>query len=668
MKLLNISITNWGPYRTSKSFKFDIGLNLFYADNETGKTTLMEAMISALTGSPSVVYPGIRVDEEFVGSAVLTLENKGKRINLTFPARRRKKRISSQDSGLMAKLLFSWPTEADDPEMVSQLLTGLLFPSDILGWNPLEGTGVMEVHEGQVNGRRVGLYKRAFDIEKQLKTLRRLEREFYSFSEVSLLRDRDELLHLEEELNHLLLQKRALAGRLFSRLKELQKQISALDIDKVTEAEQVLARIGKLEAMLERRRKDLPDISDEQLVFVDGLIKALENLPSRKRRFPSLVLYLGLLLGIGAMFFPSIVVKLMGAGLILSSVLFLIYGKELKYYQAQHEAIFKKASDYFERGFDSLEELREYRDYLARRITERRVIEDDIRSMELDLSQELRYLNGLTAGQNARSFIEEYYRRRKELEAQLCACQEELSRLGVSEADMVFDIDSTEVVYDQTREQDMVEKIGKIKERLTKEESRINSLKTAIVSAVGCEYTDNIKRIFVELKNHQIELEEELRQIAARILGGAAWARVLSRSRQEQFEKVSQLIMSSRFIDYLSLFTLGRYNSASVRVGKDDIWLISEEGEYRLSCLSSGARQQVLFAFKAALIEQLYEEPAFLLLDDVFIFSDALRLRKQVQLLLSLVQSGWQIIYLTSSQEALRAFSEAGIEARIISS
>ena len=100
--------------------------------------------------------------------------------------------------------------------------------------------------------------------------------------------------------------------------------------------------------------------------------------------------------------------------------------------------------------------------------------------------------------------------------------------------------------------------------------------------------------------------------------------------------------------------TTGHYD----RVEKEDreLFVANSYGRYRVSDLSTGAREQVLLGLRigfAAII--LAGTPLFLILDDAFQHSDWERRDRLVKKLFALAKEGWQIIYFTMDDHIPRA-------------
>ena len=81
--------------------------------------------------------------------------------------------------------------------------------------------------------------------------------------------------------------------------------------------------------------------------------------------------------------------------------------------------------------------------------------------------------------------------------------------------------------------------------------------------------------------------------------------------------------------------------------------------EFRPEVLSQGTKDQLYFATRISLAQQLLgSTPGFLLLDDPFLAADPDRLDQGFQTLQELAADGWQILYLTAKQEVSETMVE----------
>ena len=74
MRIKEFSIDKYGPLSNAGSVRLS-GFNLFYGENEDGKTLTLEALIRMLLGKDRKVFPDIdRVEENPEGYVVITMD------------------------------------------------------------------------------------------------------------------------------------------------------------------------------------------------------------------------------------------------------------------------------------------------------------------------------------------------------------------------------------------------------------------------------------------------------------------------------------------------------------------------------------------------------------------------------------------------------------------
>jgi len=108
--------------------------------------------------------------------------------------------------------------------------------------------------------------------------------------------------------------------------------------------------------------------------------------------------------------------------------------------------------------------------------------------------------------------------------------------------------------------------------------------------------------------------------------------------------------------------TTQRYQSVDLQ--NDSLVVRSETVDYDLSELSTGAREQVLLALRMGFASRLAGgQPLFMLLDDAFQHSDWQRRMRLVEQVLTMVQAGWQVTYLTMDDHLRDLFDAAAKKA-----
>ncbi len=121
--------------------------------------------------------------------------------------------------------------------------------------------------------------------------------------------------------------------------------------------------------------------------------------------------------------------------------------------------------------------------------------------------------------------------------------------------------------------------------------------------------------------------------------------------RDEQI-KVADLFENLSISGYFSEITLNKYKKVFYDADKKKVMVANSNGNTMDdSKLSKGAYDQLYMAVRVALAEKILDEPAFFIVDDAFIYSDAERLEAQFEVLNKLVMQGWSIVYFSVKDE-----------------
>lgn len=216
-----------------------------------------------------------------------------------------------------------------------------------------------------------------------------------------------------------------------------------------------------------------------------------------------------------------------------------------------------------------------------------------------------------------------------------------------------------------------LEAIAVLKEELTAKDSslrlqetellnRIDILKESRLEAVGrlqacgCE---NLSGLAWRLEDARKTLKENVRKALATI-----WVQQVLEKAKESLEDVL-LEPLSRTAAFFKAIT-GCYTGVTYTKEEGDIiFRLCRDGkEYCEDILSDGTKAQFLFSLRLALLEKLFAEENFLILDDPLLTSSEKRKKQAIELLLSLAEKGWQIIYLTIDNVLAKIFQESGGE------
>ena len=159
------------------------------------------------------------------------------------------------------------------------------------------------------------------------------------------------------------------------------------------------------------------------------------------------------------------------------------------------------------------------------------------------------------------------------------------------------------------------------------------------------------------------DLADRLREVVDAVETDADAARaaatVLDRMAASETEKMTTLFADGEAADVFRRVTDDRY--VDVGLTDDSRPVVELESGERLAPdeLSRGTRDQLYLAVRVALGRRLMQgRDGFFLLDDAFLSADPDRLRRQAEVLGDLVESGWQVVYLTCKPDARDALAE----------
>jgi len=196
------------------------------------------------------------------------------------------------------------------------------------------------------------------------------------------------------------------------------------------------------------------------------------------------------------------------------------------------------------------------------------------------------------------------------------------------------------------------------KDQLRAENEKLSNLKQDICNISGDAYTTDWELLIQNLQELREGTADEYRQITAKILAGILVNNVLEENRAQQKEKIQKRLSSNEVEDAIFGIT-GRYTGARLEEGQ--VWVEDEYGAFKISELSTGAREQVLLGLRLGFASQIFKQRRlFLLLDDAFQHADWSRRKRLVNQSVALAEDGWQIIYFTMDDHIRDLFDEAG--------
>lgn len=160
-------------------------------------------------------------------------------------------------------------------------------------------------------------------------------------------------------------------------------------------------------------------------------------------------------------------------------------------------------------------------------------------------------------------------------------------------------------------------------------------------------------------------LEDRLDEFVQAIEQDAAASRVaieiFADIQDEEQEETAELFEAgSRATEIFEDITGGRYDTVTYDNEENQLKVVKSTGEVFVpGQLSDGTRDQLYLSIRVALGEEILEGGAgFFIMDDAFLTADPHRLEKQADVVETLADEGWQIIYLSSKEDAITELSD----------
>jgi uncharacterized protein YhaN len=189
----------------------------------------------------------------------------------------------------------------------------------------------------------------------------------------------------------------------------------------------------------------------------------------------------------------------------------------------------------------------------------------------------------------------------------------------------------------------------------------LQGLKQVVCTLTRKDITSLWEDLVEALNNKRQDEVNRYKNITAGILAQIKVNEVLGDLRKIEEERIEEGLNSS-VISQAVLATTGHYD----RVEKEDreLYVAESFGRYRVSDLSTGAREQVLLGLRIGFAARILAgTPLFLILDDAFQHSDWERRERLVRKLFTLSRDGWQIIYFTMDDHIRKLFESNAKEA-----
>lgn len=234
----------------------------------------------------------------------------------------------------------------------------------------------------------------------------------------------------------------------------------------------------------------------------------------------------------------------------------------------------------------------------------------------------------------------------------------ELNGLGIDPENFIRE--DPGIKFDPTHLLNLENLINDKSNQLKELEKENLDYKGEIANITGLSTKDDWNTLIDQLYAKQNEILNQLKHQESFIIAGILVHQTISELLRAEDEHIQNSINSPNFSDLLFKIT-GKYKNLTI---DDDgkILISSDTAEYKLQDLSTGTKEQVLFALRVTLAEKILDDKAFFILDDAFQHSDYDRRPKLIDQVFSLADRGWQIIYLTMDKHIRDVFTNKGVK------
>lgn len=688
IRIENIRVNRGGPLR--QDFQLKPGdINLVYGHNETGKTYIVESIISLLfrTGAKSVVDWNLR-GWDFAGNIVVSgLEDKV----VTF-------------TKTSKKLDDYWEGQIGLPPDFSRLLVvkggeSLLLAReedgvgrDILK-NYLSGEGLLDkigmkisttlqkanVSDGQISGSNMGEIKKRNQLADDLVELNSLLTEAEDSYASGVVNDlKKKQATIKSELDASEKAKRYYAAGLHGKRKSLQKRGESLP------SEEQLSQIESDISVYEDRKTEA-DIKSENLVRLESVtenyrwaeqaLNVYKEITSGQAITAPKTVYIAvaLLLLIGAVVtgFLNLKIPLVicAAGSLVFSILYLVgvrrafvtagSNKELERLKAEFKN--RYGSDLTDRALLEAHVGRLREDYY-RATGLKKELDDELtpnlKIQESNIKIELKKFTGKDPLQQQwRQIVSELRSELNGITSEINSLDLELASLEVSEDELLDQDPGAE--WDCERYETCAEDYTVTTEALEKELQKLEHLRTRIAQETRLDSTD-WEDLITALRDVREEVAEDYRLVTAEILAKIQVNTVIKEFREEENTRIAAGLKSEELTKPLYAVT-SHYREIRHEVDEGLVLTTDEDEEYRLAEISSGAQEQVFLALRMGFSSIIMEgKTAFLILDDAFQHSDWPRRTNMIDQVLGLTKSGWQVFYFAMDDHIRDLFLTAG--------
>jgi uncharacterized protein YhaN len=680
VSIKEINIQQAGPIR---DLAFQPGrLNLIYGRNENGKTFFVEFLIRCLFRKSRSWR--LRDGSER-GKIVLDGLEEGRTSEFSPNSARRLEDYLLIEEGLPEDFSRLLVVKGAEVEMSSAsggidkgVVKGLLSGKEVLDRIEERIPRTLQeakIQNGFIVGPKRGEISARVQIEEEVKRYDRLLTQFdqtYGGGVQHVLREK--IRSLEVRIQQQQDAKKYLAYSVHEELTELKSQRFRLPEDKLADLREEISTYRHKKLDLEQKRAQFAEAREksQHFLWLKHAIDIYEQALQEKIGKP----HFGIALA-GA--FSAVTTGLLiflqlpvwaGAALAATVIFAVLYFVQYRRFidrgleNRELEMIREKFAEIFGESLSGLSQLREERDRIEAAFTGASVLDkqigEDMHQLRLVESRVSTKLSALTK-EPARAemwveILSAMESDSRELESRIREKELYLAKLGVDESDYLAE--QPGAVYSSQAYVSFRSELENTSAELRDKENALTNLKQAMCVETGDDISAGWETIIAHLREKRQSKLTEYRQKTASILGKIAVNEVLQALRADEDRKIVSRLRSPEIQAPLYQLT-NRYSI--IDLDGDELFVGDKFNHFRLSQLSSGAREQILLALRIGFSANLMgNRPLFLLLDDAFQYSDWERRKLLVNKAVQLAQEGWQIFYFTMDDNIKQLFERRG--------
>lgn len=672
IKIEQLNVKNLGPLNDFPPCTLK-QVNLFYGQNEHGKTYLVEFIYKSLFKNKTL---GLR---DISASGQVMVSGLEKEESLFSPATRKKLEDFWEDGlpGLprdFSKLLVVKGADLDlssdnpagiDDKILKEFLSGegLL---EKIGSSIRSTEGSATYENGRISGQQRGMVREYHDLQASIAEIdSRIEEVNENISGGTRFELNQKIEELKKQKGDQEQARRYLAFTLAGQISDLRTKLESLPGDLIADVDKLILTHKQKKLDLEKKQQTLEKNQEISIDYpwLDSAVAEYQKLIQAGNSFKVRSGVIWLVLSLIAIALAVLLVLIrqpyIGVGLILMAVLFgFIYLSGLIKSQTnvvQQQEIEKIIKDYKSRfGASSMvqeatlvakqKEL-QVAYYTSEQLTrDIQTLTGELNDIEQQINQDLKKLPvQKTKKGEWQPIIEALQNERNGLDAKIRKNENELSSLNIDENDYLHE--PVAVSYDPRLLQTVADDLEACVDELKEAEEALEVLKQVVCTITRKDITSPWEDLVEALNNKRQDEINRYKNITASILAQIKVNEVLDDLRKIEEERIEEGLYSSTISQAL-MATTGHYD----RIEKEDgeLYVVDSYGRYRVSDLSTGAREQVLLGLRIGFAARILAgTPLFLILDDAFQHSDWERRERLVKKLFALSRDGWQIIYFT---------------------